>query len=78
VHWRPIGERDSPTGAYDELYAGVPEWLRASLREWVEAHLTYSVKTGLGPKLEHDTELLRLIERKCRFPLSGSDGSQPA
>jgi len=69
--WRPLSERESPSGNYDALTDGVPPWLLESLMTWIAEPFAYMYQ-GVW---RHDLDAMKELERRSRRPLPGSDGS---
>lgn len=78
--WRPLHVREGWTdeAEYGSLHEGVPEWLRASLRTWVEDRLTRPMRRGMAGAREAVEEPLREIERRLRLALRWDNGAWPA
>ena len=70
--WRPRSRRDDES--YDALHEGVPDWLGASLRDFVLNQVTY---TSSG-RTEPNRGMLQKIERELRSPLDWHFGEESA
>jgi len=68
--WRPLSERENPSGSYDTLADGVPSWLFDSLMEWTADAFVW--RSTSGPRYEF--EMMKELERRSRRALPGSDG----
>ncbi len=72
--WRPLSKRDDES--YDALHEGVPEWLVASLLDFVVDQVTYfSVRVR---RRLPDRAKLKEVERKLRVPLNWSESDSSA
>lgn len=67
--WRPLSERENPSGNYDILTDGVPPWLFESLMAWIANPFEY---THQGSR-RYDLDAMTELERRSRRPLPGAD-----
>lgn len=70
--WRPLGYQGEDAAGYDALHDGVPKWMAASLWDWIQHQFTRtainrSSFSGNDSYTYFDVELLRDVERVCRF-----------
>lgn len=65
-NWVALGLDSNVTGAYDALYEGIPTWMEASFWRWVRLQIT---GTAVGGGRVLLTDVLRRVERACRFPI---------
>jgi hypothetical protein len=70
--WRPLGFDGSAAADYDVLKDGVPEWMAASIWQWVRSHMLYTARSGIGAGVSRSyfsVEIARQVERVCRLQI---------
>jgi len=69
--WRPLSERENPSGNYDIFTEGVPPWLFESLMAWIANPFEYTYQGNR----RYDLDAMKELERRSKRALPGSSGS---